>query len=36
MMMKYLQMPEAEMRKVLPEETCEQLLQYKQQMESES
>ena len=36
MMMKYLQMPEAEMRKVLPEEVCEQLLQYKQQMESES
>ena len=36
MMMKYLQMPEAEMRKVLPEEVCKRLLQYKQQIESES
>ncbi|MEO0835771.1 MAG: tetratricopeptide repeat protein [Cyanobacteria bacterium J06642_3] len=34
MMKKFLQMPEAEMRQVLPEEVCEQLLQLKQQMES--
>ena len=36
MMLKFLQMPEEEMRKVLPEEVCEELLQLKQQMESES
>ena len=36
MTMIYLKMPEAEMRKVLPPEVCEQLLQYKQQLESES
>ncbi len=36
MIMKFLQMPEAEMRQVLSEEACEELLQLKQQMESES
>ena len=29
-------MPEREMKQLLPEEVCEQLLAYKQQMESES
>ena len=32
MMMKYLSMPEAEMRKVLPAEVCEQLLEYKRSL----
>ena len=36
LLMKYINFPEVEMRKVLPEEICEQLLQYKQQLESES
>ena len=35
LIMKYLAMPEAEMRQVLPEEVCEELLQYKKTMSNE-
>ena len=35
-MMEYLSMSEAEMREVLPEETCEQLLDFKKFLESKS
>ncbi|MEM8720030.1 MAG: tetratricopeptide repeat protein [Cyanobacteria bacterium P01_G01_bin.39] len=35
MMNKYLAMPETEMRQILPEEVCEELLQYKKTMNNE-
>ena len=33
--MKFIKMPEEEMRKVLPEEVCEQLLEMKKQLDEE-